>query len=251
MQAKLLVGFHAVTARLRARPQSLRAVYIDQRRRDGRMLALLDALASRGVRPMAVAAERLDAMCGGTRHQGVVAQADAGDRALSLDELLPELHSRSVLLLLDGVEDPRNLGACLRVADGAGAAAVIVPRDRAVGLTAVAEKAASGAAETVPLISVTNLARALEQLAEAQVWLVGADAGAEQDVFELDLRGPCAWVVGAEGRGLRRLTRENCDQLARIPMYGTCESLNASVAAALGLYAMRRRCGPPLRSNPG
>jgi 23S rRNA (guanosine2251-2'-O)-methyltransferase len=172
----------------------------------------------------------------------VAARISGGRRQPKLDEVLDTLTGPALLLILDGVQDPHNLGACLRVADAAGAQAVIAPKDRAVGLTATVVKVASGAADSVPYVVVTNLARTIRELQERNIWTVGADAEAEQDLYAVDQRNAIAWVLGAEGSGLRRLTRETCDQLARIPMLGTVESLNVSVAAGICLFeAMRQR----------
>jgi 23S rRNA (guanosine2251-2'-O)-methyltransferase len=186
--------------------------------------------------------ERLRGMAGDAPHQGVVAVASHVDQSLSLDDVVAGVRPDTLLLLLDGVTDPRNLGACLRVADAAGVRAVIVPRDRSAGLTPAALKAAAGAAEAVPLIDVTNLARAMDALRDAGVRLVGAAGEAERSLFDVDLTGPVAWVLGAEGSGLRRLTRERCDALASIPIAGHVESLNVSVATGVCLYeAVRQR----------
>ena len=186
--------------------------------------------------------ERLRSMAGEAPHQGVVAVASHIDQSLSLDEVLSDVGPDTLLLLLDGVTDPRNLGACLRVADAAGVQAVIVPRDRSVGLTPAALKAAAGAADAVPLIDVTNLARAMDDLRDAGVRLIGAAGEAERSLYDLDLTGALAWVLGAEGTGLRRLTRERCDALASIPIVGQVESLNVSVATGICLYeAVRQR----------
>jgi 23S rRNA (guanosine2251-2'-O)-methyltransferase len=186
---------------------------------------------------------RLDAIAGGGRHQGVVAFVAAQARTHSLEEVLDALDPKrpALFLVLDGVQDPHNLGACLRVADAAGVDAVIAPKDRAAGLSAAAVKVASGAADTVPYVTVTNLARALRTLKEAGVWVVGAAGEAQKSLYECDLAGPVAWVLGAEGEGLRRLTRELCDELVRIPMLGAIKSLNVSVAAGVCLYETVRR----------
>ncbi|MGH7553948.1 MAG: 23S rRNA (guanosine(2251)-2'-O)-methyltransferase RlmB, partial [Longimicrobiales bacterium] len=173
--------------------------------------------------------------------QGVVARVDAAGPARDLDSVLDSLDEPALLLILDGVTDPHNLGACLRVADAMGVHAVIAPKDRAAGITPIVEKVASGAAETVPFISVTNLARAMRELKEREIWLIGADQEAERDLYSVKLEGPLAWVLGAEGEGMRRLTRENCDELVRIPMLGTVESLNVSVSAGICLAETRRQ----------
>jgi 23S rRNA (guanosine2251-2'-O)-methyltransferase len=166
---------------------------------------------------------------------------DARQRYLTLDDVLDGLQEPPLLLVLDGVTDPHNLGACLRVADGAGAHAVIAPKDKAVGLNATAIKVASGAADTVPYITVTNLARSLREMQERGIWVLGAAGEAEKDIYAIDQSGPTAWVLGAEGDGLRRLTRDTCDELARIPMFGAVESLNVSVASGVCLFEARRQ----------
>ena len=186
----------------------------------------------------AVDAARLAALSGHAAHQGVVAIVDAQRPHVTLDDVLADLAEPALLLVLDGVTDPHNLGACLRSADAFGAQAVIVPKDRAAGVNATAAKAASGAAETVPVIAVTNLARTMRELQERGLWLLGADASGES-LFGADVSGPVAWVLGAEGQGLRRLTRESCDRLIAIPMQGAVESLNVSVVAGICLYCAR------------
>ncbi len=234
-----LFGFHAVTARLRTHAGSIRALYVDGARSDARMRDLLARAAAVRLTVHAADAARLDDLAGHRRHQGVVAIVDAALPHVTLDDVLEHPPEPPLLLVLDGVTDPHNLGACLRSADAFGVHAVVVPKDRAVGLNATVAKAASGAADTVPFIAVTNLARALREMKERGVWIVGADAGGES-LFDADLTGPVAWVLGAEGSGLRRLTRESCDRLVGIPLSGSVESLNVSVAAGICLYATRR-----------
>lgn len=239
---RVLAGFHAVNARLRHAPATIEAIYVDARRRDGRMAQLQQRAAESKVKLVPTDPERLRGLAGEAAHQGVVAVAAPVEQALSLDDVIEDVSPDTLLLLLDGVTDPRNLGACLRVADAAGVRAVVVPRDRSAGLTPAALKAAAGAAEAVPLIDVTNLARAMDELREAGVRLVGAAGEAAQSLYDLDLTGPLAWVLGAEGSGLRRLTRERCDTLASIPIVGHVESLNVSVATGICLYeAVRQR----------
>jgi 23S rRNA (guanosine2251-2'-O)-methyltransferase len=240
-EQRLLVGFHAVTARLRHQPDSVREIYVDARRRDTRLRELTALADARGVRVVAVDDARLAGLAGDARHQGVVARVEAVARPVDLDELLQELTQPAFLLLLDGVTDPHNLGACLRVADAMGVHAVVVPKDRSAGLSPVVVKAASGATESVPLIPVTNLARTIEELKTAGLQVMGAAEEGTQSLLTMRLDGPVAWVLGAEGAGLRRLTRERCDTLVRIPMFGQVESLNVSVAAALCLYETRRQ----------
>ena len=191
-----------------------------------------------GVAVHVAEAARLDALAGHGRHQGVVAIVDDALPHVTLDDVLDAPAEPPLLLLLDGVTDPHNLGACLRSADAFGAHAVVVPKDRAVGVNATVAKAASGAADTVPVIAVTNLARTMRELKERGVWLLGADAGGES-LFDADVGGPVAWVLGAEGAGLRRLTRESCDRIVGIPLEGSVESLNVSVAAGICLFATR------------
>lgn len=242
---KLLFGFHAITARLRHDATSIEEIYYDASRRDRRMLDFLQQAESAKVRLIAADAQRLHGLAGSARHQGVVARAAEVALALNLAELLDGIAGPPLLLVLDGVTDPHNLGACLRVADGAGAHAVIAPKDRAVGLNATAAKVASGAAETVPYITVTNLTRTLRELQERGIWVVGTSDDAPNDLYQTKLAGPLALVMGAEGEGMRRLVRETCDELMRIPMAGSVESLNVSVASAVCLYeAVRQRRAP-------
>jgi 23S rRNA (guanosine2251-2'-O)-methyltransferase len=236
---RLVVGFHAVTARLRQRPASVRAVYVAAARHDARARELVERAKAAGVAVHPVDERRLEELARGQRHQGVVAVADAALPYVTLADVLGHASEPPLLLVLDGVTDPHNLGACLRSADAFGAHAVVVPKDRAVGVNATVAKAASGAADTIPVIAVTNLARALRELKESGVWIVGADAGGES-LFDADVAGPIAWVLGAEGAGLRRLTREHCDRIVGIPLAGSVESLNVSVAAGICLFATRR-----------
>jgi 23S rRNA (guanosine2251-2'-O)-methyltransferase len=235
-----LYGFHAVTARLRARPESVRMIYVSSTRHDRRARELAERAGAVGVAVHSVDDARLDALAGRGAHQGVVALVSGESVTPTLDGLLDRTTEPTLLLILDGVTDPHNLGASLRSADAFGAHAVIVPKDRAVGVNATVAKAASGALDTIPLLSVVNLARTLRELKERGVWILGADASGEENLFEADLSGPIAWVLGAEGAGLRRLTRENCDRLVRIPLEGSVESLNVSVAAGVCLFATRR-----------
>lgn len=239
--AKVLAGFHAVAARARHAPQSIEAVYVDAHRRDKRMVGLLDQLAQRGVKVHAVAQQRLEDLAGSVRHQGVVALALPVSLAVDLDEVLDSIEGPPLLLVLDGVTDPHNLGACLRTADAAGVHAVLAPKDRAVGLGTVVQRVACGAAESVPYLMVTNLARTLRDLKSRGLWLVGTDEMGEPSPDQVDLTGPVAWVMGAEGEGMRRLTRDLCDVLVRIPMAGSVESLNVSVATGVCLYETVRQ----------
>jgi 23S rRNA (guanosine2251-2'-O)-methyltransferase len=243
MSGKVLFGFHAVTVRLKTAPQSITEIHLDAARRDARMRQFAERAAQAGVRLVDSDDARLAQLAGSARHQGVVARVTPLPQQHSLDDLLDAVPGAPLLLVLDGVTDPHNLGACLRVADGAGAHAVIAPKDHAVGINATVAKVASGAAEAVPYLMVTNLARTLGELKERDILVVGTSDDAEQTLFEADLSGPLALVLGAEGAGLRQLTRKTCDLLVRIPMLGAVESLNVSVAAGVGLYEARRQRG--------
>ncbi|MCX9155106.1 23S rRNA (guanosine(2251)-2'-O)-methyltransferase RlmB [Niveibacterium sp. 24ML] len=240
-ESRYIHGFHAISAKLRHDPEAVFEVFIDAKRADARAKDLIARAEVAGVRLHPVDGARLDGMAGTHRHQGVVARIDARQRALKVEDVLEGLTEPALILVLDGVTDPHNLGAALRVADGAGAHAVVAPKDRSVGLNATAIKVASGAADTVPYITVTNLARTLREFQDAGIWCIGAAGEAEKDLYAVDQRGAIAWVLGAEGDGLRRLTRETCDVLARIPMYGSVESLNVSVASGICLFEARRQ----------
>jgi 23S rRNA (guanosine2251-2'-O)-methyltransferase len=254
-EPRVVFGFHAVLSRLRADPASVLEIFLDETRNDARGRDLAAAAQRSGVKLMRVPTKRLDGFYGGGRHQGVVARIEVKTSADTVEELLAGLNEPPLLLALDGVTDPHNLGACLRVANAAGAHAVIAPRDRAAGITPAVSKVASGAAEAIPYLMVTNLARTINELKEKNVWIVGADERAERTLYEADLPEAIAWVLGAEGEGMRRLTRESCDLLVRIPMRGEVESLNVSVSAGICLFeSVRRRTarppGGPSRHGP-
>ncbi len=228
-------------------------IHFDASRRDARMRQFLERAAEAGVRVLESDGLNLSRICGSHAHQGVVARVQAMPKSHSLDELLeqleesqealaPENRTAPLLLVLDGVTDPHNLGACLRVADGAGAHAVIAPKDHAAGINATVAKVASGAAETIPYFMVTNLARTLNELKERSIWIIGTSDTAEKSLYQADLRQPVALVLGAEGSGMRQLTAKTCDELVQIPMRGGVESLNVSVASGVCLYeALRQR----------
>ena len=241
MSQKLLFGFHAVTVRLKVAPNSIRELHVDASRNDQRMKQFLAKVEEAGLRAIETTDERLQQMAGTHRHQGVVARVEVVQQARSLDDLLDELGEPPLLLILDGVTDPHNLGACLRVADGAGAHAVIAPKDHAVGINATVAKVASGAAETVPYFMVTNLARTLTELKERDIWVVGTSDDAPGSLYQADFKRGTAIVLGAEGSGMRQLTRKHCDELVSIPMMGGVESLNVSVASGVCLYEARRQ----------
>ncbi len=242
MSNKILFGFHAVTVRLKTAPKSIIELHVDTARRDQRMRQFVERAREAEVRLVDSDDERLHRMCGTHRHQGVVARVEPLARSHSLDDTLDAVEGDALLLVLDGITDPHNLGACLRVADGAGAHAVIAPKDHAVGVNATVAKVASGAAETVPYFMVTNLARTLGELKERGIRVIGTSDDAPKSLYELDLTGPLALVLGAEGRGMRQLTGRHCDELVRLPMKGAVESLNVSVASGICLYeALRQR----------
>lgn len=242
--ARILFGFHAVLSRLRQHSASVQEILIDRDRVDARMKDLLNMAENADVRVMQVERSRLDGMAGSNgRHQGVIARVvDTPIPYKDIHDILEsDLDEPPFFLILDGVEDPHNLGACLRVADAMGVHAVIAPKDRAVGLNATVRKVACGAAETVPFIAVTNLARSIRELKEAGVYVIGTTMDAPSTLLNTKLQGPIALVLGAEGDGMRRLTTEACDALITIPMYGSVESLNVSVASGICLYEIRRQ----------
>ena len=250
---KILFGFHALGVRLKTAPQSILEIYFEPTRRDARMRSFLDRAVDAGVKLIESDGVRLSKMCGGHGHQGIAAKVQPMVQVHSLDELLEDLEAANaempleqrtqpLILVLDGVTDPHNLGACLRVADGAGVHAVIAPKDHAAGINATVAKVASGAAETVPYFMVTNLARTLNELKERNIWIIGTSDTAPATLYQTDLKGPVALVLGAEGAGIRLLTAKTCDALVSIPMRGAVESLNVSVASGVCLYeALRQR----------
>ena len=240
-ESRLIHGFHAVIAKLRQDAEGVREIYLASGRQDARAKDLVKLAGERGIRVVSVDTARLDGMAKGESHQGVVASVAARQRYVTLDDVLDSLAEPALLLVLDGVTDPHNLGACLRVADAAGAHAVVAPKDRACGLNATAIKVASGAADTVPYIVVTNLARSLREIKERGIWTIGAAGEATRDLYAIEQKGATAWVLGAEGEGLRRLTKDTCDELAKIPMYGSVASLNVSVASGICLFETRRQ----------
>ncbi len=243
-QTHIIHGLHAVQSVLEHEADTVKQLWMEHNRRDKRSQVLVRLARDARVPLQRVERELLDQKSGFARHQGVVAevsQQPAMDEA-GLFAYLKDLQEPAFLLVLDGVQDPHNLGACLRTADAAGVHVLIAPRDSACGLTSTVRKVASGAAETVPFVQVTNLARTLKKLQAAGIWLVGTDLETEASLFQSDLTGPLALVLGAEGKGMRRLTREVCDSLVKLPMAGTVQSLNVSVSAGICLYeALRQR----------
>jgi 23S rRNA (guanosine2251-2'-O)-methyltransferase len=231
--------------RLKTAPKSIVEIYFEPTRRDARMRQFIERVKESGVRLIEADGMRLSKLCGSHGHQGVAARVEAVAQVTSLDELLEQVEARGespLLLVLDGITDPHNLGACLRVADGAGAHAVIAPKDHAAGINATVAKVASGASESMPYFMVTNLARTLNELKERNIWIIGTSDDAPKTLYQVDLKGPVALVLGAEGDGMRQLTRKTCDELVSIPMRGAVESLNVSVASGVCLYeALRQR----------
>ena len=242
MSKQVLFGFHAVTVRLKSAPKSVIEIHVDATRRDQRMRQFVDRARDAGAKVIDSDDDRLQKLSGSHRHQGVAARVETITVSSSLDDTLDAAAGPVLILVLDGITDPHNLGACLRVADGAGAHAVIAPKDHAVGINATVAKVASGAADTVPYFMVTNLARTLNELKERDIRVIGTSDDAQQSLYDLDLTGPVALVLGAEGSGMRQLTGKTCDELVRLPMAGAVESLNVSVASGVCLYeAVRQR----------
>ncbi|MDD4915209.1 MAG: 23S rRNA (guanosine(2251)-2'-O)-methyltransferase RlmB [Methylococcales bacterium] len=238
-----LFGIHAVQAALEYSPQKIQRAWIDDQRLDARLKPLLDELNALGVSPERTDRKKLDKMADGKNHQGIVVAVEL-PAMRSEDQLkqdVENLEGAPFYLVLDQVQDPHNLGACLRTADAVGVHGVIVTKDNAAGITATVCKVASGAAETVPVYQVTNLARVLRWLKDQNIWIMGADGEATQTVYEMKLDMPLAIVMGAEGSGMRHLTRQHCDFLVKIPMLGQVESLNVSVAAGVLLYETFRQ----------
>src|SRR5450755_2778874 len=241
MAAQTLFGFHAIGVRLKVAPASVLELHVDAGRRDPRMLNFVARARDAGVPVIESDAARLLRLAGSSRHQGVVARVAPLPRSTSLDDTLDAVAGPPLILVLDGVTDPHNLGACLRVADGAGVHAVVAPTDHAVGISATVAKVASGAAETVPYFMVTNLARTLKELKERDIRIIGTSDDAPRSLYDLDLSGPLALVFGAEGKGMRQLTARSCDELVHLPMHGAVESLNVSVASGVCLYEAARQ----------
>lgn len=239
MSESLVHGIHAISRRIKQAPRLCVELYCAEPR-NTRLVRLVEQARAAGVAVRGESREALTARCGTDKHQGCVLLTLDGGAHASFAQYLESVDTDSLLLVLDGVQDPHNLGACLRTADASGVDAVIVPRDRAAGLNATVRKVAAGGAESVPLVEVTNLARSLERLKQAGYWIYGTSEDAPSSLYDFDYRGPIVLVMGGEGGGLRRLTREACDHLVRLPMHGVVESLNVSVATGVCLYEIRR-----------
>jgi len=244
MSGELLFGIHSIDAALTHDPTNILELYFEANSENPRVRELSERARELGLKPHARDKAALDRMTGGARHQGAVARYKAPPprNESDLAALVEQAGNDALLLVLDGVTDPHNLGACLRSAEGAGVTAVIVPKDKAAGITPTVRTASAGAADRIAFFAVTNLARTLKNLKQQGVWLAGLAGDATQDFYRLDFKGPLAIVMGSEGEGMRRLTRESCDYLAHIPMRGSVESLNVSVATGVALFeALRQR----------
>lgn len=239
-----IAGINAVEAALANDPGNVREILVEARARNPRLVELSGIAQAAGIAVRTVGSDALERISGGVRHQGIVAHYAAAKSydENNLEDLIQGADGAPLLLVLDGVQDPHNLGACLRSAAAAGVTAVVIPKDKAVAVNATVRKTSAGAADRVPVVRVTNLARALKDMKDAGVWFVGLAGEATQSLYAMDLKGPIGIVMGGEGEGLRRLTREHCDWLAKIPMVGDVESLNVSVATGIALFeAVRQR----------
>lgn len=239
-KSELIYGIHAVESALKHGCENVLEIWMLQARKDKRVQGIIKLAQRHGISLEAISADKMKKKCPNAKHQGVIASIrSAKKQTYALEDVLGR--DKLLLLILDGVQDPHNIGACLRTADAAGVDAVLVSKNRSPGLTAVMRKVASGAAETVPYIQVSNLARAMQQLRDDNVWIVGTSGGSNTSIYDISTTHRMAVVMGSEGKGMRRLTRENCDELVSIPMSGTVESLNISVAAGISLFELRRK----------
>ena len=239
MSTSFVYGIHAVARRLQQAPaQCIELICADKP--NSRLSQLIDQARNSGVEVRIEAREYLTRLCGTARHQGCLLQTVDSEPAMDFQQCLRSIEQDSLLLVLDGIQDPHNLGACLRSADACGVDAVLIPRDRAVKVNATVRKVAAGAAESIPVIEVTNVVRSLKELKQAGVWVFGTSDTASDSIYDHDYKGPVALVMGGEGSGLRRLTMESCDHLVKLPMHGQVESLNVSVATGVCLYEILR-----------
>lgn len=239
----IVYGIHAVTHLLKHQPQTIQALYIDKDRRDDKIQQLKQLAQKQNIAIEIVKKQKINQLSDSDRHQGVVAISEDDKTQPTLEQIIADSDNQALLLILDGITDPHNLGACLRTADAAGVCAVIYPKDKSASITPVVRKVASGAYETMPVFPVTNLARTIDQIKAQGIWVLGAAGEAQDDLYTQKFSGKLALVMGAEGRGLRRLTREKCDYLIKLPMLGQVSSLNVSVATGICLYELRRQQG--------
>jgi len=247
----MIYGVHAVRSALERRGQVV-SLWVQAGRQDRRIQPLVEMAQAQHIPVERVPRQQLDDLLHGAVHQGIaaLARASAAPRTWDMEAVLEQIDGVPLLLVLDGVQDPHNLGACLRTAAAAGVHGVIAPRDRAVGITPVVRKVASGAVERIPFIQVTNLSRSLDTLRDRGIWIVGTDGAADSPLYDMDLTGPVALVMGGEGKGLRQLTRKHCDYMAAIPLQAGAESLNVSVATGVCLFeAVRQRYKTGLKSQ--
>ena len=240
---KIIYGFHATTSLIRLDASSIKEIYLDEMRNDGRVMDLIKLIKENGIKYHLSNKDRLDGMATKFKHQGVVALViERKEKYQTIEDIIEgDLKEPPLILILDGIEDPHNLGACFRVADGMGVHAVVCPKDNAVGVNATVRKVACGGAESVPFIAVTNLGRTIRYLKDKGVFIIGTDGEVKNNLFKSNLKGPIAIVLGSEGKGMRRLTKELCDSLISIPMLGQVESLNVSVALGIFLSEIRRQ----------
>ena len=242
-EKKIIYGFHSITSRIRLDVNSVKDIYLDEARNDARMADLMKLIKLHDINFHLSSKNRLDGMIPNSKHQGVIASImEVKQKYITVEDILEEGADEPLLfLILDGIEDPHNLGACFRVADAMGVHAIICPKDNAVGVNATVRKVACGGAESVPFIAVTNIGRTIRYLKEKGLFVIGTDGDSDKDIYQENLSGPIAIVLGSEGKGMRRLTRELCDTLISIPMHGQVESLNVSVASGICLSEIRRQ----------
>ncbi|MGE4596852.1 MAG: 23S rRNA (guanosine(2251)-2'-O)-methyltransferase RlmB [Methylophilaceae bacterium] len=242
-QDKIIFGFHSITSHIRLDPSSIKEVYIDENRSDGRVHDLMKLVETHQIKYHLTTKNRLDGFVSSGRHQGVIAKVhEVKNKYVTIEDIVEVDRDESVLLLiLDGIEDPHNLGACFRVADAMGVHAIVCPKDNAVGLNATVRKVACGGAEVVPFVVVTNLARTIRYLKGMGVFIFGTDGESEKTLYDTNFNGPTALIMGSEGKGMRRLTKDLCDNIFSIPMLGQVESLNVSVASGICLYEISRQ----------
>ena len=240
---KLIYGFHSILSMIRSNPSSIKELFLDESRNDGRMQQLIKAAEEKEIKFHLYSKSRLDQLLPKTKHQGVIANvSQQAEKFFTLEDIVEKDHKDDpIILILDGVEDPHNLGACFRVAGAMGVSAIVTPKDNAVGINATVRNVACGATETVPFVTVTNLKRAIDYLKKNHFFIIGTEQETKNSLYKAALKGPIAIIMGSEGSGMRRLTRESCDLLIRIPMMGSVESLNVSVATGIFLSEIQRQ----------